>query len=431
MFRKKQTKEIERLNLSQYQVNLERFKDRKINSQINIIGLKEEDLKYLLHMKPIAKNKIKEIVDDFYSCLENEPSLTSIIKEKSSIDRLKKTLMNHFVEMFSGIIDGQYIKQRIKIAEIHVRIGLESKWYLSSFQSIINSFVNVIFEEKLHEDDKKRIILSVTKIINLEQQLVLEAYEKERERIKQEHLKKNVEASEKLSLESKVLLDNCNLAKDAIIELRNNYREVEFATESSSTLVKTIKNSSNTGELNLNKNKEELKEMKSSSKEVIKELQKVKNSISNMEKIVSVVKKISSQTNLLSLNASIEAAHAGEHGKGFAIVASEVKNLAEQTSDSAKEVESMLEDTFERLGQLESKMGKIEKMSNQADNDITLTSKIFEEIGIELNDLNNMNVKVDSYVSSVYNDIERMTGSMESILSSTDDLFDLANQITK
>lgn len=53
----------------------------------------------------------------------------------------------------------------------------------------------------------------------------------------------------------------------------------------------------------------------------------------------------------------------------------------------------MLEDTFERLGQLESKMGKIEKMSNQADNDITLTSKIFEEIGVELNNLNNMNVK--------------------------------------
>lgn len=76
-------------------------------------------------------------------------------------------------------------------------------------------------------------------------------------------------------------------------------------------------------------------------------------------------------------------------------------------------------------------MGKIEKMSNQSNNDITLTSKIFEEIGIELNNLNDMNVKVDSYVSSVYNDIERMTGSMESILSSTDDLFDLANQITK
>lgn len=55
------------------------------------------------------------------------------------------------------------------------------------------------------------------------------------------------------------------------------------------------------------------------------------------------MKKISSQTNLLSLNASIEAVHAGERGNGFAVVASEVKKLAEQTSDSAKEVESMLE----------------------------------------------------------------------------------------
>jgi methyl-accepting chemotaxis protein len=59
--------------------------------------------------------------------------------------------------------------------------------------------------------------------------------------------------------------------------------------------------------------------------------------------IISVISDISTQTNLLSLNASIEAARAGEHGRGFAVVAQSVKKLAEQSSQSAKQVSSLVD----------------------------------------------------------------------------------------
>ncbi|MFC7055304.1 protoglobin domain-containing protein [Enterococcus alcedinis] len=159
--------------------------------QVQMIGLTKEDLRIIHNLQPFVNEQIDDIVNRFYENLENEPSLLDLINDNSSIEKLRKTLRTHITEMFNGVINQEYFERRIRIAHIHVQVGLKTKWYLCAFQDLLLSLIGIIEENFEDKEEYFLAIKAVSKILNLEQQLVLESYDIETERIrKKQKIKK-------------------------------------------------------------------------------------------------------------------------------------------------------------------------------------------------------------------------------------------------
>lgn len=160
---------------------------------------------------------------------------------------------------------------------------------------------------------------------------------------------------------------------------------------------------------------------------VSEQTEQTNESAEHINKAVELIKGIAEQTNLLSLNASIEAARAGEAGRGFAVVAEEIRGLAEESADSAKEIEEIVQgltrnigisvqkmrEVTENVAEQQSQLEETKQAFGNLHNEIQIVGGVAKEIGTQTEILDKLKTTVTESVSNLISVVEESAASTQ------------------
>ncbi|NMP30567.1 methyl-accepting chemotaxis protein [Thalassotalea sp. M1531] len=177
----------------------------------------------------------------------------------------------------------------------------------------------------------------------------------------------------------------------AVTELNSSAQEISSNANNASHLTSTMQGQSQEGVGALTDNIEAMNRLSEVMGESSVEIGKLSKETENIGNILDVIKGVSSQTNLLALNAAIEAARAGEAGRGFAVVADEVRQLAQRTQDATQEIEVMIENLQQGSTSVVSVMDESQKNSESSVELANVAGEKMQQIITELADVDREN----------------------------------------
>nr|WP_267898123.1 methyl-accepting chemotaxis protein [Halarcobacter anaerophilus] len=157
-----------------------------------------------------------------------------------------------------------------------------------------------------------------------------------------------------------------------------------------------------------------------------KSMDEINDTVMNINEAITVIDQIAFQTNILSLNAAVEAATAGEAGKGFAVVAQEVRNLAARSAEAAKEIKDLVENATVKANEGKQIGSSMIEGFNELDAKITQTSNLIDDV---TNAASEQNTGM-TQISDAVNQLDRFTQENAAVADKTNTIAQETNQVS-
>ncbi|MEV9640708.1 globin-coupled sensor protein [Mammaliicoccus sciuri] len=400
-----------------------------VKKQMDMINFTEYDLGFLLSIKDQVQPILPVMVDAFYKALDAEPKLNKIISNHSSRERLKASFNRHLLSIFDGRIDEAYLEQRKTIAKVHVHIGLESKWYLAAFDVICDEFFTFIEQLDIPRERQFRTLRAFMKILNFEQQLVLDAYEDVNKENRQKVEDSKMIVKEKVLGTAQELAAVSEQTSASSEELYNKTQILEKMTIHSLSFIMDTETTSLANKELVNQQSQKFEQIVEFTTDLMDRMEALYKSTDHIREVVTLITSIADQTNLLSLNAAIEAARAGQHGKGFAVVAAEVRNLSVETKKAISTVTAMIEETNTNMNDMSNFVQVMERLIQESSAGNLRVTNSYNEIIQAVSGMKEQSEQSKNSVESTVQILQEINQAVGVIAHSSDDLIQLAEDL--
>ncbi len=210
----------------------------------------------------------------------------------------------------------------------------------------------------------------------------------------------------------------------AIEEITSSTTMISNSAQSVSAAVDKVSHSVKKGDSSINSMKNLVGEVIGESEKIVRQSGLLKDKSEAIGGILKAITDIAEQTNLLALNAAIEAARAGEAGRGFAVVADEIRKLAESTRESIGKIGSI-------LTELKDGIGNVSERLNDFDERIKTIGQLAVTVSEELKQISTEVEKLDQDASNLAAVTQEQTASVQEISSTMESLAKMAEQMNQ
>ncbi|NYZ24690.1 globin-coupled sensor protein [Azospirillum sp. ROY-1-1-2] len=324
----------------------------------------DEARSVLSELRVILNDQLDTIIENFYRHLRNFPSLDRMFQSEERRRHAAEQQKRHWLRLFAGTLDDEYVASVQRVGRTHARIGLEPQWYTTAYGYTVNALHAAIerhcrrrFTTAAAARRMTAMMRAVTSLSLIDMNLSVSVYLEE---VREQHRRaldalavdfqggigqvvaELGEAAESMAAGADRMLaistdtteqsasvldaagvttDNVQAVAAALTELSASVDEVGRSMRvSAASALDAVKATERTNTV----------------------VEGLASAVQRIGEVVTLIRSVATQTNLLALNATIEAARAGEAGKGFAVVAHEVKQLANQTSAATDDIAAQI-----------------------------------------------------------------------------------------
>lgn len=374
-----------------------------LKGRLAFMQVDANNLEEIRQVKSVVERELPVALDKFYDQVRSTPQVARFFSNDGHIVKAKGAQIGHWGAISTAKFDDRFAENVRRIGLTHARIGLEPRWYIGGYALIIEHLIKSILvdisPDKNAAERFGKILASFTKAVLLDMDLAISVYidaaeearlaaEAEATARERELVSKSIgtalsylaakdltyrmafdlpEAYRGLQADFNAAIDDLEQAVrnvgDATRAIAGGTQEIAAASdnlaqrteqqaaclEESSAAVNELSKALNSAAQSSTKTKDIISAARrdaEKSSEVVRQtttaMEGIRGSSHQISDIIGVIDDIALQTNMLALNAGVEAARAGDAGRGFAVVAAEVRALAKRSAEAAKQIKGLV-----------------------------------------------------------------------------------------